>query len=258
VRAGRLSAPIVEVILDACCGEGGGARGYAQAGHYVVGVDTNPACRDGYLRSGAAEFICGDALEALADPGFMARFTAVAFHPPCQFASAMSACRPGLAATYPNLITPGRPLLEACGLPWWIENVARARRWLRDPVTLCMFMFGRPGYRHRLVEAGGGLTLTAPARPPGLPGRPHWECGWPHPVRVARAGHWEPGLFVSVAGHERKAPVRELMEIELWDPRAGTGWMSSRDAVKEAIPPYLGRFLIDQLTAWRAGRAAAA
>jgi hypothetical protein len=52
-----------------------------------------------------------------------------------------------------------------------------------------------------------------------------------------------------VAGHERKAPVFELMQI---------GWMSSRDRVKEAIPPYLGAWIIEQVIAWRAGQENAA
>lgn len=254
-----MSGGLVEVIADLCCGEGGGARGYAAAGHYVVGVDSDPGCRDGYLRSGAAEFVCADALEVMADPGFMGRFTAAAFHPPCQFASGMSACRPGLAATYRNLITPGRPLLEAWAAgagpgerAWWIENVDRARPWLISPVTLCMFMFGRPGYRHRLIEPGGGLALVPPVPPAGMPGRPDPDCGWPHPVAAARAGHLEPGMFASVAGHERKAAVYSVMEIELWNRRTRTGWMSGRDAVKEAIPPYLGAWLVDQLAGWRA------
>ena len=65
----------MQVTLDGCCGEGGGARGLVRAGHYVVGVDTDASCRDGYLRSGAHEFICADILEVLGDRGFMARFT---------------------------------------------------------------------------------------------------------------------------------------------------------------------------------------
>lgn len=250
-----------EIIFDVCSGEGGAARGYAQAGHYVVGLDSNPDCRAGYLRSGAAEFICGDALKYLSDEKFMRRFTFVHFSPPCQFASAMTACRPGLRDTYPNLITPGRPLLNRLYLPYVIENVGAARPWLKDPVTLCMWMFGRETYRHRLIEAGGGFSLQPP---PALPDwawlppsethvparriRPNYECGWPHPVPTQRAGHWKPGYFVSVAGHERQEPVRRVMEID---------WMSNREAVAEAIPPYLGCEVITQLTAWRASQAAA-
>jgi DNA (cytosine-5)-methyltransferase 1 len=244
----------MEVVLDGCCSEGGGAHGLVQAGHYVVGVDTDETCRDGYLRSGAHEFVCASILDVLADKSFMARFTSATLHPPCQYYSWMSNCRPDLAAGYPELISPIRPLADALGIPYLIENVEGARAWLRNPVTMCMWMFGRKTYRHRLLEAGGGLVLTPP-----VPGPEAWlvpegciparrvrinaDCGWPHPVPTTRAGHWEPGCFVSVAGHERKQPVFEAMELST----RPEGWMSNRERVKEAIPPYLGYWLARQL-----------
>lgn len=245
-------------ILDGCCGAGGATRGLAETGNEVWGVDTNPRLRDSYLRSGAAEFICASILEVLADASFMARFDAAAVSPPCQSKSRMSACRPGLAGTYENLIPDIRPLLDAWGGPWTIENVSGMRLWMRDPVTLCMWgHFGRETYRHRLIEAGGGLILTPPAPPPpaqqgsgSVPeyAKPNAECGRVHPVRTARAGHWEPGMFVSVAGHERKEPVRRVMEIT---------WMTDREDVKEAIPPYLGAWIAEQFEAHLTRREAA-
>ena len=237
------------LILDGCCGIGGITRGLAGAGHEVWGVDSNPRLRDDYLRSGGTKFIHADILEVLADTAFMRRFDAAHCSFPCQFASAMCDCRPGLAATYPNLITPGRPLLEATGKPFVIENVSRARRWLKNPVTVCMWgHFGREHYRHRLLEAGGGLVLTPPApvaQQGGL--RPNAECGRVHPVATAKAGHWKPGYFVSVAGHERREPVRKVMEID---------WASRREDVSEAVPPYVGAWLAGQLEAHMAGLAA--
>jgi len=244
-----------EITLAGCCSEGGGARGLVQAGHYVVGVDTDASCRDGFLRAvgDAGKFVHADILDVLADSSFMNRFTFADLGPPCQRDSSMTRCRPGLAARYPDLIPPIQPLADALGIPFVIENPDNpaTRRKMRDPVTMCMFMFGRNTYRHRLIEAGGGLALTQP-QPPGwmmgtlVPGtRIDSRCGWPHPVATARAGHWEPGKFVSVAGHERKATVYSVMEIS---------WMSSRDRVKEAIPPYLGFWVAQQLAAWRAGQ----
>lgn len=162
----------------------------------------------------------------------------------CQHYSQMSRCRPGLAKDYPDLIGPVRELLLAAGVPYVIENVAAARPWLKDPVTLCGQMFGKPVYRHRLFEAGNGITLTAPvASPSSLPSflaPPNHECGWPHPVPAAKAGHWKPGMYVSVSGHERKEPVREAMAID---------WMRNRDNVAEAIPPYMTEFLGRQILA---------
>jgi DNA (cytosine-5)-methyltransferase 1 len=251
-----------EITLDGCCSSGGAAHGLAKAGHYVIGVDTRPEVRDDYLRSGAHEFICASVLDVLSDPGFMARITFTWNSPPCQHFSRMCRCRPGLRAKYPDLITPSRPLLEAWGGPWAMENVADARPWMRDPVTLCMWMWGRETYRHRLVEAGGGLCLTPPAcpsssttatLPPGYArsktgDRPNRECGWPHPVPAAKAGHWTPGHFVSVSGHERKEPVQRVMEAP---------WMRNREDVAESIPWYLAYWAAQELAARRELEAAA-
>ena len=238
------------LILDGCCGIGGISRGLADAGHEVIGVDRNPRLRDDYLRSGGAEFICADIREVLADPSFMRRLDAATVSPPCQSKSAMSSCRPGLAETYLNLIPEIRPLLVQWGGPWTIENVSRMRPWMINPVTLCMWgHFGREHYRHRLIEAGGGFRLTVP--PPPAPDhqlldrvKPNKECGRPHPVRTSRAGHWGSDqragchTFVSVAGHELRDPVRRVMEID---------WSDNRDAIKEAVPPYVGLWLAKQL-----------
>jgi len=235
------------LLLDGCCGAGGAARGYTEAGFEVWGVDSNPRLERDYLASGATRFFCADILEVLEDPFFLRSFDLVHVSPPCQGYSKMSNCRPGLADRYQKLISPVRDRLEASGKPFVIENVSGARPWLRDPVTLCGEMFGRRVYRHRLFEPGGGLTLSAP-----VPGQlrqlaekqPNRECGWVHPVAAAKAGHWRPGAYVSVSGHERKEPVREAMAID---------WMSNREDIKEAIPPYMSNFLglqvLEQLTA---------
>jgi len=244
-------------ILDGCSGIGGISHGLASTGNEVWGVDSNPRLRDDYLRSGAAEFVCTDILDVLADTSFMARFDAVHVSPPCQPYSRMSSCRPEIAGKYPKLILPVRERLEALprAVPWVIENVSSKSARLEmqgTPAVLCMWgHFGRETYRHRLLRAGGGLRLTVPLPPPAqgdqTPVKPNRECGRPHPVRTARAGHWEPGMFVSVAGHERKEPVRRVMEIT---------WARNRDDVKEAVPPYVGAWLAEQFEAHLAGQAA--
>jgi len=250
-----LEAYIPEVILDLACGQGGGARGMTDAGHYVVGCDIDPGVREGYLRSGAHEFIEADALDLLRTPRFLSRFTFITAHPPCQGYSSMSHCRPEIAGRYPKLVRPIHALLERYWTgPWAIENVWGARDELPDPAVFCMFAFGRETYRHRVLWSGGGFTLAAPQPGPDFCPRVRRDrdCGWPHPVPAARAGHWEPpwpGRFVSAAGHERKEPMRRVMEID---------WMTHRDAVKEAIPPYLGAEIVRQLTAWRVAQEAAA
>lgn len=247
------------VMLDGCCGAGGAARGYVTAGFEVWGFDSNPRLKEDYLKSGASRFTWADILDVLGSLNLLQQADFVHVSPPCQHYSQMARCRPGLAANYPDLIGPVRELLLKSGIPYVIENVSAARPWLRDPVTLCGQMFGRPVYRHRLFEAGNGLTLTAPAAEQGktanllehaakahetanLVKPPNQECGWAHPVPAARAGHWKPGMYVSVSGHERKEPVREAMAID---------WMRDRDDVAEAIPPYMteeiGRQVLAQL-----------
>jgi len=228
------------IVLDGCSGAGGAARGYADAGHTVYGIDIRPELEHDYLKSGVSGFLEADILEALAAP-WIAKADFIHVSPPCQFYSAMAACRPGLAQRYPNLIGPVRELLNATGKPWVIENVEAAAPWMKDPVRLCAQMF-RPGvllYRHRLFETGGGFRLAAPPRPPeGSCGR-RGECGWPHPVPASRAGHWVPGTAISVAGHVGNvALARQVMEI---------GW-TTRDELGEAIPPYYTEWIGRQLS----------
>jgi DNA (cytosine-5)-methyltransferase 1 len=225
----RPSSSSPRTVLDLCCGAGGAARGYRNAGFAVWGVDNNARLGTDYLASGAEKFICADVLDVLNDRSFVRHFDFVHCSFPCQGYSRMSQCRPGLADSYPRLITPGRELLLTAGIPFIIENVSGARPWLLSPMTLCGSMFARPTYRHRLFEPGGGLTLTAPVQQPEAIKRNN-ECGWNHPIPTARAGHWEPGKYVSVSGHERRGIVNEAMDIN---------WMHDRESVAESVPPYM-------------------
>lgn len=226
----RSKSPLA--VLDGCCGAGGASRGYADAGFEVWGVDSNPRLKRDYLASGGSKFICADILELLADKYFVNQFDFVHVSPPCQHYSQMSRCRPGLSASYPDLIGPVRGLLEKLHRPWVIENVTGARPWMADPTTLCGQMFDHPVYRHRLFEPGGGVTLAAPLSDNQF--RRNRECGWSHPVAAAKAGHWKPGMYVSVSGHERREPVRKAMGID---------WMRDREDVTEAIPPYMTKWI---------------
>lgn len=188
--------------------------GYARAGFEVVGVDIVDQPRYPF------EFHRADALEFPLEG-----FDAVHASPPCQSYSAMSTCRPGLAGTYAALIPQVRARLLTSDLPYIIENVPGAP--LIEPTILCGFMFGLELYRHRLFETS--FPLEAPAHPD-------------HVLPASRAGHWEPGTVMSVAGHIAPiAHARKIMEID-WMTRAELG---------EAIPPpyteHVGRWLIDHL-----------
>jgi DNA (cytosine-5)-methyltransferase 1 len=219
------------IILDGCCGAGGAARGFVQAGHTVWGIDVAP--QPNYMKSGAAGFLQADILEALASP-WIRNVDLVHCSPPCQRHSKMTNCRPGLAQTYPDLVPQVRKLLLDTGLPYVIEQ-PEGGAMLIDPVTLCGWQFGYETYRHRRFETGGGFSFTAP-EPPAPPSNPR-ACGWDHPVPAARAGHWEPGKFVSVAGHERVGLTRKVMAID---------W-TNREELAEAIPPYFTEWIGRQI-----------
>jgi DNA (cytosine-5)-methyltransferase 1 len=213
-------------LIDPFCGAGGASMGYHRAGFEVAGIDM--ADQPNY----PFEFIRGDAVRLLADPGFMAQFDAAAGSPPCQGYSKMTRCRPGLAAEYPKLIEVVRGLYAAWGGPWIIENVEGAGLPGQNDlfgahgVMLCSTMFGRELYRHRYFEAS--FPLAAP------PAHPR------HDKPASKAGHWKPGTVISVAGN--CAPIalaRRVMDID---------W-TTRDELCEAIPPYFTEFLGAQLLA---------
>lgn len=211
-------------LLDICCCAGAASMGYHRAGWHVTGSDIDPQPNYPFT------FILANLLDL--DPQWIAdNFDAVHISPPCQPDSAMSNCRPGLAATYARLIEPARELAQATGLPYVIENVVGAA--LIDPVMLCGFMFGRELYRHRLFETN--WPLAQPVHPE-------------HTIPASKAGHWVPGTVMSVAGHAAPvAKAREVMEVD---------W-TTRDELAEAIPPYYTEFVGSQLMAHVRNEAAA-
>ena len=139
-------------LLDLFCGAGGCAKGYQEAGFYVVGVDINPQPR--YCGD---EFIQGDALEFCGRLGH--EFSVIHASPPCQAYCAMKTMTN--SREHPMLIEAVRETLVKTGLPWIIENVHGAP--LRDALMLCGSMFGLEsnGFqlrRHRYFESN--VTLT--------------------------------------------------------------------------------------------------
>ena len=135
----------------------------------------------------------------------------------------MTACRPGLSDSYPDLIGATRSLAQLTGLPYVIENVSGAP--IRPDVMLCGHMFGLRLYRHRLFEAS--VFLWQPSHPR-------------HRTRASRAGHWEPGTIISVSGN--CAPIAEARVA------MGIDW-TNRDELGEAIPPAYTEFVGRQLLA---------
>ena len=162
------------------------------------------------------EFCQADALEFP-----LGGFDAIHASPPCQSYSVMSACRPGLAGTYQDLVATIRERLTGSGLACVIENVPGSP--LKNPVTLCGQMFGLPLYRHRLFETN--FNVRVPLHPI-------------HMTPASKAGHWKPGTIMSISGHV--SPIAEARRA------MGIDWMS-RDALVEAIPPAYTKFIGEQL-----------
>jgi DNA (cytosine-5)-methyltransferase 1 len=207
-------------LLDLFSGAGGASMGYHRAGFDVTGVDIAPQ------KNYPFDFIQTDALDYLRAHGH--EYDVIHASPPCQFYSMMSKCRPGLAATYPDLVGPTRMVLDEIGVPYVIENVVGAP--LRPDVTLCGHMFGLPLYRHRVFESSVPLV------------EPNHVA---HTLPASKAGHWRPGTIMSISGHVSPiAKAREAM--------GGIDWMN-RAELAEAIPPqythHLGAQLLAHLSA---------
>lgn len=200
-------------LLDLFCREGGAGLGFWLAGFDVVGVDIHKQPRYPF------PFFQADALEFVQQFGHA--FAGIHASPPCQLFSDTQQLQQN---EHPDLITPLRPLLDATGLPYVIENVEGAP--LIEPVTLCGAMFpGLRTYRHRLFETN--WLLTVPPEPEHV--FPLTKMGRPP----------QDGEFMHVVGNFSGAAAgRKAMRMP---------W-ATRDGLREAIPPdfteYVGKQLL--------------
>lgn len=106
IRACLGQGDVTKRLLDLCGCEGGASAGYQRAGWHVTSVDLDPAA---LKRNPADVTIVGDALDYLAAHG--REYDAIHASFPCQKWSANGANT--AADKWPDLITPGRELLEA-------------------------------------------------------------------------------------------------------------------------------------------------
>ena len=218
---GAMEKPIV---LDLFCGAGGAAKGYADAGFDVIGVDREPHPDFPF------EFHLGDALDTLdaviASGGTLAGKTIAAVHasPPCQAYSNMTPDK----SKHPELVEPVRDRLIELGLPYVIENVPRAP--LIDAVTLCGSMFPNDKLRvrrHRLFETN--FTVH--------------ELRCNHKAQGQVVGvygsHWDSREFFRPDGTRRGAKARSVDDAR---DAMGIDWMGWDD-LKESIPPAYTRWI---------------
>jgi DNA (cytosine-5)-methyltransferase 1 len=207
-------------LLDLCCCQGGAARGYQHAGFHVVGVDIDPQPR--YVGD---EFIQADALDVLRDRAFLGTFDAIHASFPCQ-GYKLGTLRTTRPTT--DLVTPGRILLNASGLPWVMENVMEAPLDQTRSITLCANAFGLRTYRHRRFEPSPGLVLTAPPHLPHLKRAPNRR----------RRERWLAGDHASITGDVGTYIGPQAMGID---------WMTG-NGLSEAIPPaytrHVGAYLL--------------
>ena len=206
-------------LLDLFCGGGGASMGYWLAGFEVVGVDSAKQPRYPFT------FFQADALEFASLYGH--RFDAIHASPPCQAYSRLAARHPD--REYPDLIGPTREALQACDVPYVIENVPEAP--LIDPVILSGSAFGLGTADYKLVRRRAFETNWLAERPF------HMTMGDQRPA-ISVAGHaGRAGRNMSGTSAER----RKAMRIP---------WLPS-ETLSEAIPPdyteWIGGHLLNRL-----------
>lgn len=207
------------VLLDLFCGAGGAAKGYADAGFEVIGVDAVDQPHYPYT------FHQSDALTVLNDKTWLLRIAAIHASPPCQRYSSM--LNHGLSdrTRHPDTIAAVRHILKQTGKPYVIENVMGARQHLHSPILLCGTMFGLRVYRHRLFESN--VLLFQP----------------PHPKHVAKT---------AIAGciptaEQFYCPVGHMGDLGGSQQAMGINWMKTQREVAEAIPPAFTQWIGAQL-----------
>jgi DNA (cytosine-5)-methyltransferase 1 len=224
-------------LLDLCACEGGATAGYQAAGWHVTAVDLDEAA---LRRNPADDTYLADALAFLAGRGH--EYDAIHSSFPCQRWTANGA-NPA-AERWPDLITPGRELLNATGRPWVMENVPKAP--LRPDLILCGTQFDLAAVdtdgtllhlrRHRVFESNVPLLAPGPCR---------------HPHGVQWAG-------VYGGARKDKTEAREVRKGGYVPPSAsvqsallgGVPWMTGKGR-RECIPPayseHIGAQLLDAL-----------
>ncbi|MGA5051986.1 DNA cytosine methyltransferase [Streptomyces cellulosae] len=144
-------------LLDVCCGAGGLSMGYYLAGFDIVGVDIRPQPNYPF------PFVQADGLDYTAEHGHA--FDLVHGSWPCERYAAVTKWR-GNPGDHPDLVGPGRKVMQATGRPWVMENVPETATAgiLRPDYLLCGTQFGLNVRRHRVFETswGGGGDLLPP------------------------------------------------------------------------------------------------
>lgn len=231
-------------LLELCACEGGATVGYQRAGWHVTAVDLDGAA---LARNPADVTVKADALDFLRSCDWR-DYDAIHASFPCQRWSANGA-NPA-ASRWPDLITPGRELLQQTGLPWVMENVPRAP--LRRDLILCGTMFGLTTTdtdgvllhlkRHRVFESN--VPLAAPTK-----------CSHPRGIQWA-------GVYGGARKDKTEARTIRKGGYVPPDPAVqsrllgGVDWMTFKGR-RECIPPAYAEWVGGQLLAAVSEREAA-
>lgn len=210
-------------LLDLFSGAGGCAKGYQQAGFYVVGVDIAP--QPHYC---GEEFYQADALRFPLDG-----FDVIHASPVCKAYSVLNAQN---KEKNPKQIPAIRKRLIDSKKPYVIENVQGAKRALRGNLVLCGTMFGLAVERHRIFESNIFLY------PPG-PCQHRNGC-----ISVHGNSIWDSSQRGTLRTDGRVRPA--IVPFEVGCQAMGIDWMN-RDELVQAIPwkytAWIGARLLDAL-----------
>ncbi len=232
------------LLLDLFSGAGGAARGYADAGFEVIGVDINPQKHFPYT------FFQANALDVLnmllSDSGLwqgyaLDDFAVIHASPPCQEYSSTRHLRNATAARpiiREKLVSRVNLALRETGLPYVIENVPGSP--MPDSITLCGSMFGLPIRRHRWFACSHYLYAPGPCQ--------HTDsCINVIGGKIRGYGSLRSQtLYHTAKGETRRREA--YFRSSVGEKAMGIDWMT-RAELSEAIPPaytaWIGRQLMD-------------
>lgn len=204
------------VLLDLCCGAGGAAMGYHQAGFDIVGVDQipQPSFPFTFVQANMFDYLENTSLD---------RFSIIHCSPPCPGYSLATGFHPEARDNHPRLVEDVRARFQASGLPYVIENVPGSP--VVKSIMLCGAMFGLQTYRHRYFESN--IFLFQPHHPK-------------HLVKAARPGAIaKDNEFWCIGGHfGQKDEAQKAM---------GITWMTRQKEIANAIPPAYSHYIGLQL-----------
>jgi len=227
-------------LLDLYCCAGGAAKGYADAGFEVVGVDIGPQPNYPF------EFHQADAIEFVKEHGH--EFDAIHASPPCQTFSRTKTLH---GNEHPDLIEPTRDALVASGKPWVMENVVGAP--LIDTIKLSGQHFNMTApdvdgvplklVRHRLFESNIVLRV-----PDSFHENRHVQTASVY----GAGGGWTP--------KHRDNPDRRggyIPHTDVIKRLMGIDWMSKHE-MSQSIPPVFTEWVGRQLGGYVKGAPCAA